>query len=853
LEEVSGDPDRLARFQREARVLASLNHPNIATLYGFEEDADTSFLVMELVRGETLADRIARGPVPLAEAIPLFLQIAEGLEAAHESGVIHRDLKPANIKISDDASNSSSGRVGGSAVKILDFGLAKAIAGESGKNDSNLTQSPTLTLAATQRGEVMGTAAYMSPEQAAGKIVDRRTDIWAFGVCLYEALTGSKMFRADDVVSTLAAVLRDEVEWASLPPSTPASVRRLLARCLERDRSRRLQHLGDARLELEEAKRHPEADPGYVLGPTAPRRSIVQTAAIAGVAAALAAFGVWLWLSTSPPSPPRAERFRLTSPSDPVWVATSSADVAISPDGTRVVYKANGPHGALALRDLADLSITPLVEEWVFGPVVSPDGQWVAFNDTIRAAILKVSILGGPPVEVSTAGRGSMLGISWGSDDTLVFGITGQTGLQRVSAAGGEPESLTTPQEKTESHGWPDILPGNRAVLFTILKPDAENAQVALLDFETGEARVLLPNGFHARYVGSGHVLYAAAGALWAVAFDLERLAIEGEPTRVLEDVVFKSSGAVSFDVADDGTLVYVRGESSGVGRRRLVWVDRQGRAEELPAPPRPYLTPRISPDGSRIAVQQMGFDNELWIWDSTQQALSRLTFDREWDRGPVWTPDGSSIFFTSARDGVSKIYRRSADGAGTAVKMSDRAVRGARDISPDGQVLVFETARGLEALTLDGSGDESLVLDDPLASGTRISPDGRWIAYQSRESGTGEVYVRPFPDAAQGRWQVSAGGGIDPVWSSDGRELFYRTATDLMQVLVEPADSFRVGAVDALFPTNIVSLNNSYDVTPDGQRFLMIRPSEVENGMAPELVLVKNWFEELKRLAPSG
>ena len=846
LEEVASDPERLARFDREARVLASLNHSNIATLYGFETEGDTSFLVMELVEGETLADRIRRGAIPVDEALPLFLQIAEGLEAAHEKGVIHRDLKPANIKVTEDGQ-----------VKILDFGLAKAMAVDTGESDAaSISMSPTLTLAATQRGEILGTAGYMSPEQARGQAVDRRADIWAFGVCLYEALTGRRMFEGETAADTLAKVLEREVDWNALVDSTPRSVRRLLQRCLAKRAENRLQHIGDARLELREALAAPEGDeprPGGVVTEKRSPAPLVLAALAVGVVVA----GIAVWTLKPAPAPlqrPVVRSVLSAAPSGPVRFTTLGRDLAITPDGRVVVYQSEG---SLYVRRVDRLVGSQLAgTEGATTPFVSPDGAWVGFVD--GSTLKKVSILGGPPVTLSDL-PSLPTGASWGADDTIILGFLDE-GLYRVSGGGGELELLVAlDRERGETaYRFPELLPGGEAVLFTVFtSANAEQAKIVAVFLATGERQDLVSGGTGARYVPTGHLVYGLSGTLRAVAFDVESLEVRGTPVPVLQGVGTKALGAVNFGFSQEGSLVYVTAGAGGGTQATLVWVQRDGAEENLSVPLQFYAYPRISPDGQRVAVSS-GDDMDVMIWDLGRETLDRLTRDPGLETYSIWTPDSREVVFGSGRGGTFDLYQMAADGTGEVKQLTETTESlYPSSISPDGKLLVYRvgaTAFDLGLLSLEGEGAPEPLLDSEFGERNgEISPDGRWLAYQSDESGEDRIYVKPFPDVDRGRHLISAGGGSEPLWSPDGTELFYRSGDRLMAVPVRTEPAFEAGSPEVLFTGSYAfQIGRDYDISPDGQRFLMIKLAETTEGRErSHVVLVQNWFEELKRLVP--
>jgi eukaryotic-like serine/threonine-protein kinase len=865
------DPDRLARFQREAQVLASLNHPNIGGIYGFEESNGVQALVLELVEGPTLADRIAQGSVPLDEALPIARQIAEALEAAHEQGIIHRDLKPANIKLRPDGT-----------VKVLDFGLAKALDPSSGAIDTS--QSPTITSPAmTRMGIIMGTAAYMSPEQARGKAIDKRSDIWAFGCVLYEMLTGKRAFGGDDVTDTLARVLMKEPEWLALPPSTPPAIRKLIRRCLAKDRRERLSDAADARLEINETLTAPSGDalPATTLLARVPlwRRAVAPTLSLVlgGLTVGLA-----VWFLTRP-TPPRVTRLTATpSGSAALSVSGFPPAVAISPDGTRLAYVGAGAQ-QIVVRALDQIQPTTLAGLGAPGGLFfSPDGQWIGFFDGVTA-LKKVAATGGSPTTISRI-VGNPVGASWSTDETIIFATNDPgSGLLRVAAAGGQPEVLTMPNlgQGELDHGAPQVLPGGQAVLFSILTTGGP--QIAVLNLTTREQKILIRGGLGAWYVPTGHLVYGVdlAGPLRAVGFDVRRLEVVGTPVPVLDEVKTVTNRSLALD----GTLVYVAGGAEAQPTFTLVWVDRQGREQPLKAPPRLYRYPRLSPDGSRLALD-LGFqERDIWIWDFARETLTRLTFDPRLDSHPAWTPDGQRLVFRSTRGGPSNLFWQAADGTGAIERLTENSnnQQFPGSFSPDGTRLVFReetttTGADLMVLALEGGrrtsprsqgvggrGSSTTSEVRPLVRTSfnelngEISPDGRWLAYESDESGQEEIYVRPFPDVDRGRWQISTGGGNRPLWARSGKELFYRALGGaVMSAAVEGGSAFRAGNPTRLFEgryeIGAAQSGRTYDISPDGQRFLMIKvdAGSDETATPPSIVVVQNWHEELKRLVPT-
>ena len=895
LDEVSSDPDRLARFRREARVLASLNHANVATLYGFftatpapgdgavearesapppdspEREAEVPFLVMELVEGETLADRIARGPIPANEAVAIFIEIAKGLESAHEKGIVHRDLKPANVKLG--GGDASAG------VKILDFGLAKAMAPEAEAPDASASLSPTLTLAATQRGQILGTAAYMSPEQARGRDVDRRADVWAFGACLYEALTGRRAFAGEDAADVLGSVLKLDPDWEALPRGTDPRLRRLLERCLEKRREDRLRDVGDAGLELREVRERPAQEPA-VSAPS-PTSRLALVAGLAALAVGLAV-GTLVTRALRPEEPKRVVRAILSAPPSPAAYASfTGLDVAIAPDGDLVVYEMDASRGSFlrnrnfCLRHVDELEGSPLFDTSASGfsrasPFISADGAWIGFSDYQEGMLKKVPVRGGVPTTICRLPNVPFSrGATWGPDGTIVFATAGDRGLFRVADTGGDPVELTQPDAARGEHRhyWPELLPGGETVLFSI--DLGETSEIAALSLDDGSIRRLVAGGGGARYARTGHLVFGREGALYAAPFDAATLTVEGEPVPVVEGVLMKSSGAVDFDLSDDGRLVYMAGDMQDLERRRLVWVDRGGAEEPIPAELRAYNIPRISPDGARVAIAVNDGEVDIWSLELATGTLSRVTVTPEFDSTPLWSSDGGRILFSSIRDGRWGVFSKSASGAGTAELVAETPTEPILySLSPDGSRLVYrmetvatDDGRRVDtfALRLDGEPhSEPLLASRFVEQNAEISPDGRWLAYSADDTGESEIYVRPFPEVEGGRWQISTGGSaFDPIWSRDGRELFYRQRNEYHVVPVETGETFRHGASELMFRGNYFfqTTERTWDVSPDGRRFLMIGLGESgasgEAPPPPNVVIVENWFEELKQLVP--
>ncbi len=869
----AADPDRLARFEREAKTLAALNHPHIAAIYAVEQSAGLHAIVMEFVDGDDLSQRIAKGPIPLDDALPIATQIADALEAAHEQNIMHRDLKPANIKVRADGT-----------VKVLDFGLAKAMELTGALAGSN-SMSPTITTPAmTQAGMILGTAAYMSPEQARGKPVDRRADIWAFGAVLFEMLTGQRAFPGEDLTDTLAAVVKLDPKWDAVNADVPARVRQALRVCLQKDPRRRAQAIGDVRLALEGAFETAD-DVGRVTrsGPAGSPGQRLVLATVALFVGAVIATTV-MWFATRPADlvPPRVSRLSLApSGTAALSINATDRDLAITPDGSSLVYVGN-TGTQIFVRALDALEPVAIFTGTPRGLFVSPDGQWIGFVDN-NTTLKKVAVTGGPAVTLATLDSAAPRGGTWGPEDTIIV-ATGNltTGLQRIAAADGSATVLTRPDraQGEADHLWPELLPGGRAVLFTITPASGglDAAQVAVLDLQTGMHKVLVRGGSHAHYVQAGggergHLVYAAAGTLRAVPFDLAMIETRGTPVPVVVDVVTKATGGVDAVVAGDGTLAYVSGGgAAGTGAdRMLVWVDRSGREEPLDMPAGRHFDPRLSPDGSRIAVATEAAGNtDVWVIDTAGGRRRRITFDPAIDRYPLWTPDGKALLFQSARDGTLGVYRKMLDTDRAEERLFTDSTRYVVpwSWSADGETLVTTelaltggSGYDVGALSLSGTPVWKGLLGSTFTEGQPVvSPDGKWMAYGSTEGGGGSgVYVRPFPDVRAGVEQVSTDGGNNPDWTRNGRELVYRNGDTMMAVPVELSQAFRAGTPEVLFKgTYFNDIGTQWAVTRDGTRFLMMKPVAASDGTGgeqarPHITIVLNWTEELKRLAPAN
>ena len=856
-ESLASDPDRLARFQREAEILATLNHPNIAAIYGLEEANGTQALVMEFVEGDTLADRIARGPIDLDEALPIAQQIAAALGAAHEHGVIHRDLKPANIKLTVKGT-----------VKVLDFGLAKLIETTSSTGHAvDVTASPTVASPTmmTSAGMLIGTAAYMSPEQAKGQYADTGSDIWAFGSVLYEMLTARRAFEGDGMSEILASILARAPDFTLLPSATPPSIRRLLRRSLAKNPEDRLHDINDALIELHDATALVDPD-AMTRAAGSQRRTRALNAAVA--IASVVTVSVIAWVVMRPVlQPPRpVSRFVIPLSVNDQFSGFNRRVVALSPDGTHLVYVANN---RLYLRALDQLDAVPVRGTDVTNaigqaPFFSPDGEWIGFwqDDQLK----KVSVHGGAPVVLCAVTKPT--GVTWGVDDTIVFG-RGPAGIWRVSGKGGVPELLFSVDEGQSAHA-PELLPDGKSVLFTLADGnDWNDARIVVQSLDSGKRQVLM-QGNDAQYLPNGVLVYARRGTLLAAPFDAVTHHVTGGSVSVVDGVwefvtLGPSLTAVSqFSLSRAGTLVYVPSSVDATYRslRELTWVDRQGHEETIPVPPREYDYPRISPDGTRVAVQVRGQENDIWTWEVGQRTLTRVTFSPGFDNYPIWTPDGGSLVFASdAGRGVRNLFRRATDGSRGVEQLSVSA-RGQVPyaVTPDGTAIVYRDDDtksfdiGLASMT-GARTSEALLHTKFNEVNADLSPDGRWIVYQSDESGRDEIYVRPFPRVDEGWWQVSPAGGTAPAWGRTGREIFYLEAgRRMMAVTIQLQPTFASRPPQFLFERpddGPGGLGRYFDVSRDGKRFLMLRPKTATAGDGQRIVVVQNWTEELKRPVP--
>ena len=844
-EAVAKDHERLARFEREAQLLASLNHPNIATIHGVEDSGGAPALVMELVEGPTLEDRIAQGPIPVEEALPIAREIAEGLDYAHERGIIHRDLKPANVKLTGDGK-----------VKILDFGLAKALDPVAGASSPDMTRSPTITAAATQAGVILGTAAYMSPEQARGKPADKRSDIWAFGCVLWEMLTGKRLFHGETVSDTLAAVLRADIDWETLPGGTPPAIQRLLKRCLERDPKRRLRDVGEARIAMEEAPASLIATRAETAAGLASRRAgrgQMVAAALAGVAlGALLVAGVAA-MRHRRSARDSGVRLNVVLPRDQAMVVEGLPNFALSRDGAEIAYVARKESGksALYLRSMGSFDARELAHtEGATAPFFSPDGQWLGYF--VEGRVHKMAVSGGPPQLVCDSPVSELGGAAWADDGSvLVPSMNGS--LMRAAPSGGKCVEIVKPDATRGELLEPESLPGGEGILFASLGGfQTSQAHIAVLDLKTGKSQVIISQGTNPRYVEPGFVVFGRSGAILAAPFDPHGLKLLGQPFPVVERVMPDSAyGIEQFAVSRSGVLAYVAGTRTAV-KRRIVLADRKGVSTTVTADANSYEDLSLSPDGREIAMTVEGASWNIWVYHLDRGTLTRLTFEND-NRDPLWTPDGKRVVYTSLRNGLYGLYWRPADGSGPEELLSaSKNWVFANSWSADGRFLAFgeqDPKTGFDISILPVGGDRRpypFVRSSFREWFGEFSPDGRWIAYESNESGRSEVYLRPFPGPG-GKWQVSTEGGARPEWSRDGRELFYFESDRLMRVTVDSGHALAVGRPELLFPCNCVDSGRYYEVTPDAKHFLLIQNAQPESPVA-QINLVLGWGGELER-----
>jgi serine/threonine protein kinase/Tol biopolymer transport system component len=870
----ASDPDRLARFKREAQVLAALNHPNIATIYGFEDQA----LVMELVPGQTLAAHIT-SPMPVADVLPIARQIASALEAAHEQGIVHRDLKPANIKVTDDGT-----------VKVLDFGLAKAMAGD-GARTSDPAASPaelqTITSPAmTELGMILGTAGYMAPEQARGKPVDRRADLWAMGVILFEMLAGKALYRGETVTDTIAHVITQAPDWNLLPPATPAGVRRLLRRCLEKDPRNRLQSAGDARIEIDELMTGAGAagDSGSASGvspsPIGEASSQFRSRSAAlrwlpwGIAAALlTALAYTLWPKPVVLQPLVKLDVKVASGDELIVDADNDGQIAIlSPDGQRLVYVGSSPTmRRLYVKSLDSLDSQPIPgTEGGAQPFFSPDGKSIGF--VANGMLMRTQLSGGTPVPIVTAS--AMRGAVWGPDDSIVYTPELTSGLSRVSASGGSPALVTKVTGDERTHRWPSFLPGGQAVLFMCQMTNGsyDSGTIEAVRLDNGERKVLVRGGSFPRYVESGHLLYVKQGAVYAVPFDPARLEVHGEGRPVLTGIFStgeavgagSGNGSAQIAVAPNGTAVYLPTSKQPQAQLRLVVVDRSGKVTYEYPEPRLFRDPTFSPDGRKIAVRVVADRTEhLHILDLDRGTLTQILFEGQYSGLAVWSKNGEQIAYAGDRRGKGlDVFLSRSDGTGEQ-KLLTPGPPGTRvpsSFSQDGRLLAFmeinpKTNMDIMVMSLADNTITPFINSPNVELVGNFSPDGKWMAYQVVDpSGRPEVFVRSYPDGGALR-QVSNGGGGLPYWTKQGREIVYLADRTLMAVDVTPeGNALTLGKPRRLFELQFAQPVNAinYDAFPDGNRFAALVTTTAKAPAEPRthLTMVFNLFDEIRRIA---
>jgi eukaryotic-like serine/threonine-protein kinase len=831
------DPEWLSRFQREAKMLAALNHSNIAAIYGLEEDSGRSYLVMELVAGETLAERVKReGAVPVEEALAICKQIAEGLEAAHEKGIIHRDLKPANVKVTPEGK-----------VKVLDFGLAKAFEGDAANDDPS--NSPTLSMAATMHGVILGTAAYMSPEQARGKSVDKRADIWAFGCVLYELLTGKRAFPGETLQDALAAVLEREPDWQAISPAAPAKIRDLVRRCLQKDSQRRLHDIADARIEIDEAISAPAVPVAEPLKTWPPR--------IWGLARGLLVLGIGVGWMVAHFRQPAAEMRTVRLTVNPPAGTEFHNGAAISPDDRLLAFVSGSSGGdKLWIQSLNSLAARQLPgTDGAALPFWSPDGRSLGFFAADK--LKRVDVAGGLPTVICDVGLGR--GGSWNAEGIILFNSVNDGPLLRVSAAGGTPTPVTTVDTTHEnSHRGPQFLPGGRRFLYFV-RADTDNQGVYLGSLDRPQEKIrLLSSATNAVYASdrgkqSGHLFWVRDGALMAQPFDPDEAQLQGEAIVVAEAVGTAAVGIAAVSVSNDGTLFY-HGEETR--RYQLTWYGRDGKSLGVLDQPERYNALRISPDGKRVALQRIEPVPDVWQIEFARGIPTRVTFSGGVSLGPIWSLDGERIVYS--KGAPPNLFSQTVNGVGS----EERLIESHDSLFPldwslDGRFLLYQagsnslslkTQSGLWLLPTAGDRKPVPFLTAPFREVRgQFSPDAKWIAYTSDESGQNEVYVRSFP-AGELKGRVSSKGGDWVRWRRDGKELFY-VAPDrkVMSATVRAASgSLEIGSPNALFTLAAAAdlTGYSYDVMPDGQRFLVLAPAgEAE---APPMTLILNWQAEM-------
>lgn len=849
------------RFDREAKTIASLNHPHICTLHDAGHQNGIDFLVMEYIEGETLAQRLMKGPLPIQQVLQFAIEIADALDKAHRKGVIHRDLKPGNIMLAK------------TGTKLLDFGLAK-LKQEAAPVIPD-SQLPTVKSAITGEGTILGTLQYMAPEQVEGKQneIDARTDIFAFGAVVYEMVTSKQAFEGKTSASVMAKIMAAEPpSMASLQPMTPPALDRVVEKCLAKEPDERWQTASDLCGELkwiseggsQTSVPTPARKGFHGLGI---RESIFVLGALLLVAAST---GLAIWnLRPTLPVPHPVSRFTITlAPGQQLAVPETGPAVAFSPDGTYLAYVAReGLTQQVFLRAMNSLEARPIpgTEGSVGGttlaePFFSPDSQWIGFF--AGGKLRKVSVSGGAALTLCDA-PGYSSGVSWSSQGTIAFAPGQIPFLEQVSDMGGTPQPLTRIEKGETGQGWPDFLPGGKAVLFGVSKGGSWiNGQIAVQTVGKTEHRSLIQGGMYPHYVPSGHLVYLQSGTLMAVPFDAQQLAVTGAAIPIVEGVLQSTAnGDAQYSFSATGSLAYVPGAEAQSALLKLVWVNRSGMEQSLAAPEHAYINPRISPDGRRIALGITEQERQIWQYDVSRGTLTRSTFQGDNNLVPFWTPDGKRIVFTSNQGGQRNLFWQLADGSGGLERLStSEFVQIPGSWSADGQLLAYgevdaSTGYHIWVLRLSDRKAQPFLETKFNESSPQFSPDGRWLAYVSDESGRKEIYIQPYPGPG-GKWQISTEGGVEPLWNRNGRELFYRSGRKMMAVEIVTKPSFSAGTPKMLFegayqllPT--ISTPN-YDVSPDGQRFLMLKSTEQAQPAPTQINVVLNWFEELKQKVPT-
>ena len=840
------------RFEREAKTIASLDHPHICTLYDTGRQDEVDFLVMEYLEGETLAQRLQKGPLPIQQVLLYAIEISDALDKAHRKGITHRDLKPGNIMLT---------KLG---TKLLDFGLAKLT--QDGKPATPYSESPTEKDAITAEGTVLGTLQYMAPEQVEGKEADARTDIFAFGAVVYEMATGKKAFEGKSQASLIAKILeRDPLPMSSIQPMTPPALDRVVKKCLAKEPDDRWHAAKDLCDELKwisgDSSQAASAPNARMKGVRAlGRRELILTSGASVLGAVAGGIAFWK-LEPAPSAKPVIRAVITLPPGQELAGLEDGSAVALSLDGTHLAYVARqGSTQQIYLRAMDSMESKPIPgTEGGVGPFFSPDGQWVGFF--VGAKLKKVSVSGG--AAISLADAAFPRGASWSNQGAIIFAPSGGSLIQQVADAGGTSHPITRLEEGDISQRWPEFMPGGDAVLFDV-GATANNSvagHIAIQSVRTGQRVDLTQGGTYPKYASSGHLIYAQDGSLMAVPFDLRQFAVIGVAVPVVEGVLQSPiNGGAQYSFSSTGSLVYVAGGIQSA-QRKMVWVNRNGAEVPLTIPAHSYRAPRISPDGNRVAVSIEEQETQLWLYDLSRETLTRSTFAGGVNENAIWTPDGKRIVFQSSRDGPLNIFWQMADGSGEMAKLiSSEHTDAPHSWSPDGQLLAFidiNPATGIDVMVLRLSDHKvQPFLQTRFNEGApRFSPDGHWLAYISDESGRYEVYVQPYPGPG-GKWQISTDGGTEPVWNCNGRELFYRNGDRMMAVEITARPTFSAGTPHMLFEGRYIpspTTFQNYDVTPDGKRFLMLKSVEQAQTEPTQINIVQNWFEELRQKAPTG